>query len=151
MVKLLSGTTLALGCGYVAYLYLTEQQPPSEHFSALLQRLPKKDNGSRSNEKLVVRRMSDTLAMYRRSIGEALNEDPLVGKMNSNTKLIEQTLSELQLTRDQVKRLEVAKAMYHQRSMQLSADIAGKLESVKFIKQAKTSSIEFLNRTMPNE
>ena len=149
MAKFLFGT-LAVGCGYVAYLYFSEQ-PPSEQFSILLQRLPKKGNGSSSNEKLVVRRMSDTLAMYRRSIGEALNEDPLVGKMKSNTKLIEKTLSELQLTKDQVKRLEIAKAIYHQKNMELSADIAKKLESVKSIKQTNTSPIEFLNKAMPNE
>jgi hypothetical protein len=136
-----------LGCGYLVYYCYSEQQLPPQDFSVFLQKLPKRSDSDNSNEKLVVRRMSDTLAMYRRSIGEALNEDPLLEKMRSNTNLIQKTLSELQLTKDQVKRLEIAEAVYHQKTLKLSAELAGKLNSVKVIEQARSSSMDSPNRT----
>jgi hypothetical protein len=140
MLKYLSVTSLAFGSGYITYYYYFEQRLPPADFSIFFQSLPKNN----SNEKLVVRRMSDTLAMYQRSIGEALNEDPIVENMRLNTKQLEQALSELQLTKDQVKRLETAEAAYRQKNLQISVEIATKLNSVK-------SSANPLNKLKPNE
>jgi hypothetical protein len=79
---------------------------------------------SQSRDKLVVKKLSDSLDMHRKSIGGALNQRP---DDEATIQRVEKTISELNLSKEQTTRLQSAQEKYRQQSREAIAKLAEKL------------------------
>jgi hypothetical protein len=116
-MKFLAGTSIVVGTAY----YCLSSNIFSQMTSTLSTLSPKQFP---QGERLVVKKLSDSLDMYRRSIGNAMEEAPAVVMMR---RAEEKTISELDLTKAQMDRLKSAQEKYRQRCREATAALAEKL------------------------
>lgn len=130
-------------------LYLYRDHPA---VAALKQKLgidSDSDSATSSQDRLIVRSLQDTLDIYSKSIGTALNEDPQLSLSKSIAKKLPNVLTKLGLNIEQLTAIESATTRYYMENKSVYEKLQEEMSSVELLENVRKYSVDPSRNELP--